>query len=398
MSLFNIIKNNSQKFSKKIALIIGEKEFSYKEFFELILQTIKNLKKNNFQKGDTVLLIEDNNIEHILSLFALSYINCTIVPSGTYYQKNHLTDIIKLTKVNAIIGNAENCHFFKKNLFIKKFLCTSLNKNFPFFFSKCKKKLNLKKKIDIKKNFIITFSSGSTSQPKPIVYSQQTKIIRYRLFKKLYNINTKDIISVTSPIDHSLGMRTLYVPLLCGATCVVMHKFNVINYFELTKKYNVSFSVLIANQIYELVKNKKLFKNFNLKKGLISASTKLFPSVKNSILKKKINLYEMYGAAEIGTVTSINLRKNKKFFKSVGKKYHKKIDIKIISNENKFLENSKIGEIVAKTPGKFKNYYKSKILNNVSFYKGYFKTGDIGYLDKFNYLYFLSRKKNIYYR
>jgi long-chain acyl-CoA synthetase len=103
----------------------------------------------------------------------------------------------------------------------------------------------------------------------------------------------------------------------------------------------------------------------------------------------------MYGATEIGTITSINISKNKKFYKSVGKSYNKKISIKILSDKNKFLPNNEIGEIVCKTPAKFKYYLNSKKLNKDAYYKGYFKTGDIGYLDKKKYLYFLSRKKNI---
>ena len=55
----------------------------------------------------------------------------------------------------------------------------------------------------------------------------------------------------------------------------------------------------------------------------------------------------------------------------------------------------KIGEIACKTPGEFKEYHKSKILNQNAYYKKFFKTGDLGYLDNKGYLFFLSRKKNI---
>jgi len=103
----------------------------------------------------------------------------------------------------------------------------------------------------------------------------------------------------------------------------------------------------------------------------------------------------MYGAAEIGTVTSINVSKNKKFLKSVGKSYQKNIDIKILSSENKLLPDNRIGEIICKTPGKFKGYFNLIKENNNCYYKDYFRTGDLGYLDNNKYLYFKSRKKNI---
>jgi len=395
MSIFNILKKKASLLPDKIALILEGKQLTYKEFYLLVLQTISNLKDSNFKSKNIVVIIEDNSLSHVLSLFALSYLNCTIVPTGTYYSNDHLTEIIKLTKSDGVIGNSKYCDYFKRKLKIKNFLSTNLSRKFSYFFAPNKKKIKLEKKINVNKNFIITLSSGSTAKPKPIVFSQNTKIIRFKLFRKLYNINHEDTIIVTSPIDHSLGMRTLYVPLLSGATCVVMNKFSVPLYCDLIKKYKVTFSVLIASQIYEIVKKRNYFKNFYLSKGLISASTKLFNSVKNKILNKRINLYEMYGAAEIGTVTNINLLKEKEKFKSVGKSYHRNIDIKILSDQNKLITNYKAGEIICKTPGKFKFYLNSKQLNTNAYYKDYFKTGDVGFLDKKNYLYFLSRKKNI---
>jgi len=248
MNLFKIIKQNAFKYPKKIALVIESKEYTYEVFYKLILQTINNLEKNKFDKNSKVLIVEDNTLAHILALFSLSYINAVAIPTGTYYSKNHLSDIIKITNANGIIGNKEHCNFFKKKSKIKNFLCTEKSNKFGFFFKINNSKIYPKKKIDEHKNYIITMSSGSTSKPKPIIFSQNTKIIRYKLFRDLYKIKNQDNFIVTSPIDHSLGMRTLFVPLLEGCTCVIMRKFLVPKYCELIKKYKISFSVLVATQ------------------------------------------------------------------------------------------------------------------------------------------------------
>ncbi len=397
MGIFDILKKNYLIRPGKIALIIDDKEYSYEEFYFLVLQTIKNLKKNKFNKNSIVLLIEDNSLTHILTLFALSYLNATIVPTGSYYSDNHLIEIYKITKSNSLIGNKYYCELFKKKNFIKKFLCSTKSKKFSYFFKKQKKYSLSKSKILSNKDYIITMSSGSTSKPKPIVYSQSTKIIRFNLFKNLYKLNYKDTVIVTCPIDHSLGMRILFLPFLMGGTCVVMKKFNKSLYYNLVKKYKVSFSVLVSNQLEQIIKDKKNFNSFFIKKGIVSASAKLYNSTKKKFIKKKMKLYEMYGAAEVGTITSINLleNKNKTKFKSVGTSYNRNINFKILSDHNSFLGANKIGEIICRSPGRLKYYLNKKKKDKNDFFKGYFKTGDLGYKDKDNYLYFLSRKKNI---
>lgn len=238
-------------------------------------------------------------------------------------------------------------------------------------------------------------TSGSTSEPKPLIYSQKTKIVRYKLFKKLYKINNSDTVIITCPIATSLGMRMLFLPILTGAKCVIMRKFTPNLYYNYVKKYRVTFSALVPSQIDELICEKKQFKNFSLKKGLVSASSKLFDSTKKKIINRKIKLYEMYGMAEMGTITSLRLAIKNNRPKYVGKIYDRRISVKILSEKNKYLSKNSVGEIICKSPGKFEGYYGLSELTKKAFFKGYFKTGDLGYLDRKNNLFYLGRKKNI---
>ena len=72
----------------------------------------------------------------------------------------------------------------------------------------------------------------------------------------------------------------------------------------------------------------------------------------------------------------------------------KRIIVKILSDKNKFLSKNKVGEIICKSPGRFEGYYNLSELTKKTFFKGYFKTGDLGYLDK-KITYFIWEEKNI---
>ena len=397
MTIFNILKKNAIKYPVKDCIIIDDLVLSYSQFYTEILKTIFFLKKNKIKKNNIVGIVEDNSLSHILTLFALSYIGSKIVPLSTHYSKDVITDIFKKIKVDVLISNSYYAKFLKKKINFKKIITTNKTKYFTYFNEyKSNNILKIKKEsTNINDDYIILLSSGSTGRPKPIIFSQKTKIFRSKSMAKLYNISHNDRIVVSCSIDHSLGMRLLFLPILNGAACVIMSKFTKDNYFKTVKKNKISFSILVSSQINEIAKDNIQFNNFYLKKGLVSASSKLSSNLKKRIIKKKIKLYEMYGASEIGTVTSINLNKEKNKIKSVGKSYNKNINIKILSKENKFLDSNKKGEIVCKTPACFKRYYALENETKNSFFKGYFKTDDIGYLDKDKYLYFLGRKKNI---
>ena len=140
------------------------------------------------------------------------------------------------------------------------------------------------------------------------------------------------------------------------------------------------------------MKKDLISKRIKIKK-IVSAASTLSSKDKLDFKKSSIKLYEMYGAAEIGTITNLDTSNSKKQ-QSVGK-ILPNCDVKIFDEYQKELKINEIGEIGCRTNLRMKNYFKSKNLTKKSLIKNYFLTGDLGYKDKQNYLYFLSRKKDV---
>ncbi len=96
-----------------------------------------------------------------------------------------------------------------------------------------------------------------------------------------------------------------------------------------------------------------------------------------------IPIYQGYGLTETSPVLTSNYPKNR--FGSSGRPIH-----------NVLLRIAGDGEILAKGPCVMQGYFKSpEATREVLSEDGWFKTGDIGYLDKDNYLFITDRKKDL---
>lgn len=71
------------------------------------------------------------------------------------------------------------------------------------------------------------------------------------------------------------------------------------------------------------------------------------------------------------------------------------VDIKIIDEQGKDLARGEIGEIIIKSISNILEYWRDLEATNAAFINGYFKTGDMGYLDDDGFLYIVDRKKDI---
>lgn len=218
----------------------------------------------------------------------------------------------------------------------------------------------------IEGGFICTKTSGSTGNPKGIVFSRDVKRKRALQMGHILSLEDEDRLCLTSPVAHSLGQRQVMTALVRGITLCAPASYNSESVVRVIKTFRpralLVVSLLLLNRMSQI-------EDFLAGCELIllsssSSSSKLITRLKE--LDKKV--LEMYGASEIGTATLIEYEGNSPEIGNVGKPLAQ-VEIDIGDN----------GVINVRTPLAFEGYVDNKLYTLYEHSKNlYHSTGDLG--------------------
>ncbi len=125
-------------------------------------------------------------------------------------------------------------------------------------------------------------------------------------------------------------------------------------------------------------------------KSIISGGAPISPSILRDFYTYGITIYEGYGITECAPLVSCNPPGEKPRFGSVGLPVYS-VTVKIDKSDEE-----ETGEILVKGDNVMLGYYKNEEATKEVFTEdGWFKTGDIGYVDKDGYIFITGRKKNV---
>lgn len=402
MNIFDHFNNNVKKYPDKTALICQEDSFTFKELQNLSLQLSGLLWEIGVRKGTKIAVLLNNSIDFALCILATARLGAVIVPMNSTLPKESLKHAFLSCNVEFAIMRTEILKRYNNlDKLLSKEKILSFNEAAPMglkeIYSNCRDLSTIACDIKPELDFLITMTSGSTSDPKPIVLSQETKIKRaIDGAKEIYNLSDADIILIGSPMYHSLAFRLTLLPLLIGGTGIILPKFRPEIWLEMVQNYRVTFTIAVSSQL-EMILNgirKNSYDLTSLKK-IVSSSAILRPKIKKQLISKLgCEFHECYGTSEIGIATNLSPEDSARKLNSVGKPLPY-IDIKIVDEHRKELPVGTEGEIACKTITIFSGYYKKKEETEKSIKEGYFHTGDIGKLDDDGFLYYIGRKKDI---
>lgn len=390
-TIFDKIFTNIEE--EKIAIIEQDKKFTYKQFKKDCEILYIQLKKIIGTKKKICICLPNTYLNVVIFIVS-SKLKYTIFPLNTNISNKNFVNYSKKYNFDVIFLDNKNLKKSVKKILPNKIIFNTndikkiINKNYS---TETKVFYKINNNI-VNHRYLIILSSGSTGDPKPIILSQKNKFLRSIYAGKTYNFKENEVVILPYQLDHSVGQRLMFMSLIHKGTLVIAKNFNEKTWFNLSHKYAVTFSILVSFHIKNIFQKKINLNKLHMLKNLVSVSDVLEDKIRKKIIKYSFNFHEIYGAAEISTVTNIKHRKNSQS-KSVGK-ILPFVDLKIISKDNKILKDGLVGEIVCKTPLMFEKYYKREKATMKSFFKNYFKTGDLGYVRN-NHLYFSGRIKNL---
>jgi len=407
--LASMFYENAQTMPDKQAIWCDGRTMTYKELAELVSKYSNLLLSLGTTYGDHIAIPMNNSIESVALFFSAADLGICVVPLNPSLPLEAVKSAMMAGDIKHVIARSSFFVECEKNggLDIPGFsIC--LDKDYPgtIPFEKINEMSAERPKVDYdvdgSESLILTMTSGSTGTPKPIDISQDNKYERSVAHIRVYNITKEDKILAATPLYHSLAERLVILPLILGATSILLPRFTPAIWLKCVEEQKPTFTIAVSAQLAQILELLKqpgapAITSF---RSIVSSSALLEDSVKYELIDfLNCEFHEMYGASEVSTVTNICFQNDKNKQKSVGKPFDE-AHIRILRDEcdtdyDTDCACGEVGEIAVKTKLQCKGYYKQEVMMQAAMFGEYFRTGDLGYLDEDGYLYFAGRKKEL---
>ncbi|MCE2705816.1 MAG: long-chain-fatty-acid--CoA ligase [Proteobacteria bacterium] len=411
-NLYDVIEYNAQLATKKTIIYEDGLKISNIMLKDYVDKVSGFLIDSGIKPGDKVALVMSNSWQYIVNIFAISKIGAIVVPINNFFKMDEISYVLNDARAK-ILFSSEKFSVETKGLLSKTEInkivwvngCALENENNIDYSKIMNAVYPVNKPFDLKLDdtAFILYTSGTTGKPKGAELSFKNIFSNCEGGKKLMGVKDGQIRMLSYlPMFHAFTLTaTVILPVYTNSGVVVIRSIsNRSDFKNLLKQLLLHRCRYFAGvpDIYSAMSKATLpwyFHWFHNVKGFISGAAPLSDEVSKrfSTSFKRGKLLQGYGITECSPIVSCNSPAENKVG-SVGKPLLD-YQVKICDDNMKDLEIGSIGEICVKGDCVMKGYYNRPEDTKEAIIDGWFRTGDIGRLDKEGFIYIVDRKKDL---
>jgi long-chain acyl-CoA synthetase len=384
MNIFETIRKETEDLRDKTAVIEGEDHVTYGQLFSSVELVAKALRKSGIGRLHRVGLLCDDSIDYIIASLAILSLSAAIVPVSPEQTAEEIETVIDRIDVDYLIAEPR----LRQGGFSELLETTGFVKK---EFSLVKRTVRERPKAEYYRlnPAFIRFSSGTTGTSKGVVLSHEAIVERTEAADQGLRITSKDVILwVLSMSFHFVVTILLF--LRRGATIVLCGNRFPEMLIQGIKSHRGTFIYASPFHYSLLGRTDALASDaFGNIRMAVSTAMKLPASIAAEFrVKFGFELTEAYGIIEVG-LPFIKLAGGEEKRGSVGKPLQG-FEIRL---DNK--DAGGVGEISIRGRGMLDAYYSPWQGRDDILADGWFKTGDLGRIDREGYLFIEGREKDV---
>ncbi len=425
---------------------IDKSAYRYSELKEYILSVTEYLKSNGIRKGDKIAILSESSPNWGIVYFAVTSLGAIAVPIMTEFQPEEIAYIIEDSgakgifvsdkcKVKLDVFEVANLNFVvllddfsivskdKLKSFIVDDADTIRNNYAKMDFTSFNESTLLGDDVNEDDIASLIYTSGTTGHSKGVLLSHKNFVSDAVATVDLSGIKSDDVLLSILPLSHTMECNVgMIVPVMAGAhinyldkpptasvllpalkkvrpTIMVsiplviekIYRQKIKPEFEKSSSRRFLYGKSVTRKLLNKAAGKKLMETFGGRLRMFCVGGAALPQdVEDFLIEAKFPYTLGYGLTETSPLVSGNAPATRRY-RSSGQPIEG-VQVKI-NNPDK---DSKMGEILVKGPNVFQGYYKDEAKTKEIFTNdGWFRTGDLGLIDKDGYLYIKDRIKNV---
>lgn len=374
-----------------------DRKYTYAGFNAKVNQAVHFLRKKGVKSGMIVTLRIRNSGEFLVLYFAVIRAGAIVNPVPFSMSDAEFVRHLRFVKPKLVFAEAVSDEVRKQThaVLIARQGKQPLSKLFERYPDTAPAT-----KLDPKKAACLYYSSGTTSDPKGILYSHRNMIALITSICRDFGHTSDTKHLGFLPMGHTAITNYSFLPVAyAGGTLVLAENFISIRraFWDIVRKHGITYVETVPSVLFSILNTK--YPRFS-KRGLAleyvgCGSAPLPLSIQKQFQKKfKIPVANLYGLSETGPSHFDDPRRKGWKPGSIGRPLSVN-DCKILNGALRAAPTGRVGEIAIKGPNVFVGYHKNEAAYRKAVRKGFFLTGDLGFRDRKGLFYYVDRKKDL---
>ncbi len=416
--LNDFLDRAAKLYGQKLAVINCDgREYTYAELNERVNRLSRGLQSLGVQKGDRVAYLAPNTLEMLEGFYGVFQIGGIIVPLNTRLKPEDYLFILNHSETKVLVCDQELYHQIAP---IREKLQTVENVLIHYADDSCEdihydRWLTQfsgdpieRPEMDEQDVCSLLYTSGTTGNPKGVMLTHRNNYIHALSVQHHLRVSDKDVLLHILPMFHVNGWGSPFYYTANGATQVMLRKIVPETIFNLIQKHKVSVMHMAPTVLNSLLQyydqNPQKFDHDIRVVIAGSAPAPAFVTkVEDELGWEFIQVYGMTESSPLSTFSPIRShleglpKEQKHRLKAKAGIPMIGCDVKVVNEygEEVAWNGKEIGEVVTRSNGVMKGYWKNEQATMETIQNGWLHTGDMGTVDEYGTIEIVDRKKDI---
>lgn len=241
---------------------------------------------------------------------------------------------------------------------------------------------------------VLVFSSGTTGLPKAVRHSHASLREAVRHWRAALQLTPSDRIQVATPPSHILGLLNILTALQTGAAVRLHHRFDIDRVLDCIENDGITVEMAVAPIALAIASHPNL-ESYDLSslRYIMWGATPVSAHVAETVTRRTgVGWVPAYGTTELPVIACNPIEGAR--LDSVGRPVPG-VDLRIVSlDTGQPVSAGEVGEIQARAASLMAGYLPADATNE-AIHDGWYRTGDVGWVDTGGWLRITDRLKEM---
>lgn len=369
--------------TKPAALVFEERRFSLPELDALAVGLAGVLRKRGITAHQRVAVMSSNRPEFVATLCAIWKLGATAVLVSPAWKRDEVEHALALTDPTHAVGDNPVLADLMPMLHLDEPICAAEPAAAP-----------AAGKPSAAEDAVLVFSSGTTGLPKAVRHTHASLDAAVGHWRAALRLTERDRIQVATPPSHILGLLNIFTALRTGARVRLHSRFDIDRMLQHIENDRVTIEMAVAPIALAIAAHPEL-ESFDLSslRFIMWGATPVSASVAETVTRRSgVGWIPAYGTTELPVIACNPLDGPR--LDAVGRAVPG-VDLRVVSlDSGEPVGPGEVGEIQARSKSVMAGYLPDAATEEVM-QDGWYRTGDVGWLDAEGWLRITDRLKEM---